>query len=79
MAVCRVAVLRSGRVSDNMAVILKKGLAPAKYKYEMTLSALAKYERELCPATGTVRRDALPGSIANAASGVAGAQGLHGL
>ena len=32
----------------------------------MTLSAPAKYEREFCPgmrATGTVRRDALPGSI----------------
>ena len=54
----------------------KNGLAPAKYLYEMTLSAPAEGilpgQRE-----GQARRSA--GLYRHAASGVAGAQGLHGL
>ena len=65
-------VLRSGRVSDNMAVILK-------YTTEVcddTVLHQGSPRGKFCPCSGNGQTLALP---RHAASGVAGAQGLHGL
>ena len=65
--------LRSGRVSDNMAVFLKKMILHHR-RDEMTLSTPGKNEREILPWSGNGQTLALP---RHAASGVAGAQDLH--
>ena len=65
-------VLRSGRVSDNMAVFLK-------YTTEVcddTVLHQGSMRGKFCPCSGNGQTLAL---ARHAASGVAGAQGLHGL
>ena len=65
-------VLRSGRVSDNMAVFLSYTTEDC---YDTVLHQ-GRPRGKFCPCSGNGQTLALP---RHAASGVAGAQGLHGL
>ena len=65
-------VLRSGRVSDNMAVFLSY---TTEDRYDTVLHQ-GTPRGKFCPCSGNGQTLALP---RHAASGVAGAQGLHGL
>ena len=65
-------VLRSGQVSDNMAIFLKY---TTEVCYDTVLHQ-GSPRGKFCPCSGNGQTLALP---RHAASGVAGAQDLHGL